>query len=177
MEDSAKQKRIDTMLSLLTAGLGIMGGTSQHAAVNIGQGGQQGVGAMLAARKTQAEEQKGLLSAQLGLSRAELYEKMRRDALTQQAAKTKFDQGTQQQRLNLQGQAQQIKLGDLRRKAFEDWDNSPGKTQLETDLAKQKKNWRQDANLLGQYNMMKDRFVNQIVNVGQADGILSSSQL
>jgi hypothetical protein len=176
IEEGAKQKRVDTMLSLLTAGLGMMGGTSPYAAVNIGQGGQQGVGAMLAARKTQAEEQKGLLGAQLGLSRAELYEKMRRDALTQKAAETKFNQGTQQQRLNLQGQAQNIKLGDLRRKAFEDWDNSPGKAQLEADLAKQKKNWRQDANLLGQYNMMKERFVNQIVNVNQADGILGSSQ-
>jgi hypothetical protein len=68
-------------------------------------------------------------------------------------------------------------MGDLRRKATQDWDNSPAKAQLETELAKQKKNWRQDTKLFGQYEMMRNRFINDIVNVGQADNILSSSQL
>ena len=177
MEESGKQKRIDAYMSLLQAGLGMMGGTSPFAAVNIGQGGSQGIAAQLAARKSQVADENAILTGQLGLSRAELYEKMRRDALRQQAEKTAAEQKLGQQRIDVTKQAQNIKLGDLRRKAMLDWDNSPDKVQLEADLTKQKKNWRQDANLLGQYNMMKERFVNQFVNVGQADNILSSSQL
>jgi hypothetical protein len=142
MEDSAKQKRVDTMLSLLTAGLGIMGGTSQYAGVNIGQGGQQGVGAMLAARKTQAEEQKGLLGAQLGLSRAELYEKMRRDALTQRAESTKFNQGIQQQRLDATKALIPIKTQEVALKVNKAWEESSFKPQLESQMVKEfGKNW------------------------------------
>jgi soluble lytic murein transglycosylase-like protein len=142
MEDSAKQKRVDTMLSLLTAGLGMMGGTSPYAAVNIGQGGQQGVGAMLAARKTQAEEQKGLLGAQLGLSRAELYEKMRRDALTQKAETTKFNQGIQQQRLDATKALIPIKQQEAMLKVNKAWEESSFKPQLESQMVKEfGKNW------------------------------------
>lgn len=142
IEQGAKQKRVDTMLSLLTAGLGIMGGTSPFAGVNIGQGGQQGVAAALAARKTQAEEQKGLLSAQLGLSRAELYEKMRRDALTQKAADTKFSQGIQQQRVDLSKQLIPIKQQDVALKINKAWEESSFKPQLEAQMSKEfGKNW------------------------------------
>lgn len=177
MEESGKQRRIDAYMSLLQAGLGMMGGSSPFAAVNIGQGASTGVAAQMAARKSQVADENAILTGQLGLSRAELYEKMRRDALRQQAEKTAGDRGLAQQRINVTQQAQNIRLGDLRRKASEDWDNSPRKAQLEADLAKQKKNWRQDTKLLGQYEMMRNRFINEFVNVGQADNILSSSQL
>ena len=177
MEESGKQKRIDAYMSLLQAGLGMMGGTSPFAAANIGQGASQGIAAQLAARRSQVADENAVLTGQLGLSRAELYDKMRRDALAQKAKETAFTQGTQQQRLNLQGQALNVRMGDLRRKATQDWDNSPAKAQLEADLAKQKKNWRQDPKLLGQFETARGRFINEFVNVGQADNILSSSQL
>lgn len=177
MEESGKQKRIDAYMSLLQAGLGMMGGTSPFAAVNIGQGAGQGIAAQMAARKSQVADENAILSGQLGLSRAELYEKIRRDTLRQQAEKTAADRGLAQQRIDVTKQAQNIKLGDLRRKASEDWDNSPRKAQIEADLAKQKKNWRQDPRLLGQYEAARGRFINEFVNVGQADNILSSSQL
>jgi hypothetical protein len=177
MEDIGKQKRIDAFMSLLQAGLGMMGGSSPYAAVNIGQGASQGVAAQMAARKSQVADENAILSGQLGLSRAELYDKMRRDALKQQYEKGVADRGLAQQRIGVQQQAQNIKLGDLRRKASEDWENSPRKIQIEADLTKQKKNWRQDPKLLGQYEAMRGRFINEFVNVGQADNILSSSQL
>jgi hypothetical protein len=177
MEESGKQRRIDAYMSLLQAGLGMMGGSSPFAAVNIGQGASTGVAAQMAARKSQVADENAILTGQLGLSRAELYEKMRRDALRQQAEKTAGDRGLAQQRINVTQQAQNIRMGDLRRKASEDWDNSPRKAQLEADLAKQKKNWRQDPKLLGQFEMGRNRFINEFVNVGQADNILSSSQL
>jgi hypothetical protein len=177
MEESGKQKRIDAYMSLLQAGLGMMGGSSPFAAVNIGQGAATGVAAQMAARRSQVADENAILTGQLGLSRAELYEKMRRDALKQQAEKTAADRGLAQQRINVTQQAQNIRLGDLRRKASEDWDNSPRKAQLEADLAKQKKNWRQDPKLLGQFEMARGRFINEFVNVGQADSTPNASQL
>jgi len=177
MEESGKQKRIDAYMSLLQAGLGMMGGTSPYAAANIGQGASQGIAAQMAARKSQVAEENAILSGQLGLSRAELYEKMRRDALKQQAEKTAAELGLRKAEQGIRQQAQNIKFGDLRRKASEDWDNSPRKAQLEADLAKQKKNWRQDPKLLGQYEMMRNRFINEFVNIGQADNIPLASNL
>ena len=177
MEESGKQKRIDAYMSLLQAGLGMMGGSSPFAAVNIGQGASTGIAAQMAARKSQVADENAILSGQLGLSRAELYEKVRRDALKAQAEKTAGDRGLAERRLGVQQQAQNIRLGDLRRKASEDWENSPRRIQIEADLAKQKKNWRQDPRLLGQFEAARGRFINEFVNVGQADNILSSSQL
>jgi VIT1/CCC1 family predicted Fe2+/Mn2+ transporter len=177
MEESGKQKRIDAYLSLLQAGLGMMGGSSPFAAVNIGQGAATGVAAQMAARKSQVADENAILTGQLGLSRAELYEKMRRDALKQQYEKDVAAQKLGRERLGLQGQALNVRMGDLKRKAADDWENSPRKAQLEADLAKQKKNWRQDPKLLGQFESARGRFINEFVNVGQADNILSSSQL
>lgn len=177
MEESGKQKRIDAYLSLLQAGLGMMGGTSPYAAANIGQGAAQGIAAQMAARRSQVADENAILTGQLGLSRAELYEKMRRDALRQQAEKTAAEQKLGQQRIDVTRQAQNIKLGDLRRKAVLDWDNSQDKIRIEKELEAQKKNWRQDPTLLGQYEMMKERFIKQFVNVGQADDVLSANTL
>jgi hypothetical protein len=177
MEESGKQKRIDAYMSLLQAGLGMMGGSSPFASVNIGQGAAQGVAAQMAARKSQVADENAILTGQLGLSRAELYEKMRRDALKQQYEKDLAAQKLGQQRVDVTRQAQNIREGDLRRKATQDWDASPAKAQLEAELAKQKKNWRQDTKLLGQYESARNRFINQFVNVGQADNIPLASNL
>ena len=177
MEESGKQRRIDAYMSLLQAGLGIMGGSSPFAAVNIGQGASTGVAAQMAARRSQVADENAILTGQLGLSRAELYEKMRRDALKQQYEKDLAAQKLGRERLGLQGQALNVRMGDLKRKAADDWENSPRKAQLETDLAKQKKNWRQDPKLLGQFEAARGRFINEFVNVGQADDVLSANNL
>ena len=59
---SADQRKTDAYLSLLSAGLGIMGGTSPFAAANIGQGAQAGVAAQMAARKAQIADERATLS-------------------------------------------------------------------------------------------------------------------
>ena len=59
---SAKQRETDKYLALLQAGLGMMGGTSPYAMVNIGQGATQGVGALMAANKQRAAEDAATLS-------------------------------------------------------------------------------------------------------------------
>ena len=60
--ESVKQKETDKYLALLQAGLGMMGGTSPYAMVNIGQGATQGVGALMAANKQRAAEEAATLS-------------------------------------------------------------------------------------------------------------------
>jgi hypothetical protein len=184
MEESGKQKRIDTYMSLLQAGLGMMGGTSPYAAVNIGQGASTGVAAQMAARKSQVADENAILTGQLGLSRAELYDKMRRDALKQQAERTagelKIREGTldvNRRRADEMVRANQIRQGQLRIKATENWENSSDKANIEKELSTQKKNWRQDPKLLGQFNMMRDRFINNFVNIGQEDNTPNASQL
>jgi len=61
-KSSADQRKQDAYLSLLSAGLGMMGGTSPFAAVNIGQGAQAGVAAQMAARKAQIADERATLS-------------------------------------------------------------------------------------------------------------------
>lgn len=171
MDESGKQKRIDAYMSLLQAGLGMMGGSSPFAAVNIGQGASTGVAAQMAARKSQVADENAILSGQLGLSRAELYDRMRRDALKQQAEKTAAERGLAQQRLDVTKQGINVRMGQLRRQAAEDWENSSRKVQIEADLAKQKKNWRQDPKLLGQYEMMRNRFIDEFTGIGQQSNV------
>jgi hypothetical protein len=55
--ESAKQRSIDNYMALLQAGLGMMGGTSPHAAVNIGQGASTGIAAKMAAEKNRIAEE------------------------------------------------------------------------------------------------------------------------
>jgi Transglycosylase SLT domain len=66
-EGLSRQKDIDNYMSLLSAGLGMMGGTSPFAAANIGQGAQAGISHALQAQKTRAAEENALLSGRLGL--------------------------------------------------------------------------------------------------------------
>ena len=54
------QKQEDKWMSILAAGLGMMGGTSPWAGVNIGKGGQEGVASMLSANKQRGAEEAAL---------------------------------------------------------------------------------------------------------------------
>jgi hypothetical protein len=72
----AKDKEENKYLALLQAGLGMMGGTSRYAGANIGQGASQGVAAYLAGQKQSSADDRALQQGMLGLSRADLYDKM-----------------------------------------------------------------------------------------------------
>lgn len=82
-KSSADQRKQDAYLSLLSAGLGMMGGTSPFAAVNIGQGAQAGIAAQAAARKTQAAEEAATLKGFGTAAAAEEYAKQRQLAAAQ----------------------------------------------------------------------------------------------
>jgi hypothetical protein len=75
-EAIGKDKETNKYLALLQAGLGIMGGTSPYAGANICQGAGQGVAAYLAGRKQESADERALQQGMLGLSRADLYDKM-----------------------------------------------------------------------------------------------------
>jgi hypothetical protein len=62
-----KQKDIDSYMSLLSAGLGIMGGTSPFASANIGQGAQAGIKTFSDAQARQAAAENAILSGRLGM--------------------------------------------------------------------------------------------------------------
>jgi hypothetical protein len=82
-ESIAKDMEQNKYLALLQAGLGIMGGTSPYAGANIGQGAGQGVAAYLAGQKQSSADTRALQQGMLGLTRAELYDKMHKADLAQ----------------------------------------------------------------------------------------------
>jgi hypothetical protein len=179
MEESGKQRRIDAYMSLLQAGLGMMGGSSPFAAVNIGQGASTGVAAQMAARKSQVADENAILTGQLGLSRAELYEKMRRDALRQKAEEAtslgKYREGT----LDINRQkvlGQQRKNYLTAQKQFMD---QGGQLDIENRYKTQYgKNWKNDPNHLRNFNLELKARINELAgSIGDNDDIpLSSSR-
>jgi hypothetical protein len=174
-EDIKKQRETDKYMSLLAAGLGMMGGTSPFAAANIGQGGMKGIEAALAAQKATSADQRALMAGQAGLTKATLYDKMRRDALAQKALSDKALAEYRSKQIENTALANKIRLGGLTAKASKDWEASDAKTQLENDLAKQKKDWRNDATLLGKYNLAKKRWINESIGGMMDSGDVTSA--
>jgi hypothetical protein len=163
MEESGKQRRVDAYMSLLQAGLGMMGGTSPFAAANIGQGAATGIAAQMAARRSQVADENAILTGQLGLSRAELYDKMRRDALRQKAEEAtalgKYREGT----LDVNRQrtrAQENKNYLTAQKQFMD---QGGPLDIENRYKKQYgKNWKDDPTHLRNFNMEIKARINEL---------------
>jgi len=61
-----KQRDIDNYMALLSAGLGMMGGTSPFAAANIGQGAQAGIKTFADSQARRVAEENAILSGRLG---------------------------------------------------------------------------------------------------------------
>jgi hypothetical protein len=81
-----KQRDIDNYMALLSAGLGMMGGTSPFAAANIGQGAQAGIKTFSDSQARRAAEENAILSGRLGMykyagsrSQAEALMQLRKD--------------------------------------------------------------------------------------------------
>ena len=116
LEAARKQ---DPYLSMLAAGLGIMGGTSPYAFANIGQGGAQGVAQYGALQKARAAEEAGLGSLQNKMLTTAMTGELRKD-LQSQANSAKYANAlssVREQRLQLEGKYMQrpeyIDLGML----------------------------------------------------------------
>jgi hypothetical protein len=68
----------DKYMALIAAGLGMMGGTSQYAAANIGAGGQKGLESLAQSKKLRAAEAAALDKSELGALRAKGIEDLRK---------------------------------------------------------------------------------------------------
>lgn len=171
LEERAKsaknQKSIDNYMALLQAGLGMMGGTSPYASANIGQGASKGIAHLADSRRSQIADENAILTGRLGLSRAQLYEQSRKDAL---AAKIKNDANRNaynQQMIGVRQQQAGAQLGQLRVKGLTAWENSSEKASIEADLKKQKSDWKNDPKLMGQYKIAQNRYINNIMQGGE----------
>lgn len=108
-EGLSKQKDIDNYMALLSAGLGMMGGTSPFAAANIGQGAQAGISHALQAQKSRAAEENALLSGRLGLYKYQ-----------QSAEANKMNKEYLQQYRQEQNRLKEMGLTDAKAKALAD---------------------------------------------------------
>jgi hypothetical protein len=120
MAASKQQREVDNYMALLSAGLGMMGGTSPYAAANIGQGAQQGIATFQRSAAQRAQEERDILSGQLAMEKygplreiqkAQLEARERANAATLAA---KIDKDKEQNRLRAERLAQGDKkiLGD-----------------------------------------------------------------
>ena len=86
-EASEKQREENKWLGLLSAGLGIMGGTSRNAFANIGAGGQQGIATFAGLEKARREDEatarrEDLLSRQLAQQKEIAFAQLAQDPET-----------------------------------------------------------------------------------------------
>ena len=120
-EGLSKQKDIDNYMSLLSAGLGMMGGTSPYAAANIGQGAQAGISHALQAQRGRAADENALLSGRLGLYKyqqaadtnklnRDFLNKYRTESLEEAKAKNRAEQGLKSQALEERKREQFLKI-------------------------------------------------------------------
>jgi soluble lytic murein transglycosylase-like protein len=95
--ESKKDREMNKYLALMQAGFGMMGGTSPYAAVNIGKGAEQGIGAYAGLNKQSQDQLHDLAAEELGMYK---YGSAAQNA----AAERELKYGNKDQRLAL-GQA------------------------------------------------------------------------
>jgi len=96
-EALAKNRKQDASMAMLAAGLGMLGGTSPYAFVNIGQGGGQGVAQYGALQRARAAEEAGIGSLQNKMLSTAMTGELRKEmqAQTKQAKESKLSQDLQ----------------------------------------------------------------------------------
>jgi len=185
-EQLGKDKETNKYLALLQAGLGMMGGTSRYAGANIGQGASQGIAAYMAGRKQESADDRAIQQGMLGLSRADLYNKMhlediKRKALADNNMKLFREADLAIKQQNANNAAAKNKLMGTRAaqefniKAEKSWKDSDDYTSLIKDLASKKKDWKNDTKLREQYERGRIKFIQGYLaeNQGMA-GILDA---
>lgn len=176
-EDIKKQKETDKYMALLAAGLGMMGGTSPHALTNVGQGGMKGVEAALAAQKATGAQERALMSGQLGLSRATLYDKMRRDALAQKSLSDKALAEYRQKQLELGGAKLKASQDLAYLKARKQFMDEGGDQKIQQKyIKKYGKDFMSDPVALRNYQLEINAGINELARINSADEIPSSSE-
>jgi hypothetical protein len=95
------QHDINAYLGLLSAGLGMMGGSSPYAFQNIGKGAQQGLGTYMGLEQQAGEEQKGLLNAQIAAENAKARNAYYNAALEERKRAAQASEATKGERADL----------------------------------------------------------------------------
>ena len=133
-----RQRDIDNYMSLLSAGLGMMGGTSPFAAANIGQGAQAGIKTYGDAAARQAAAENAILSGRLGMykygnakAQADAMMQLRKDIQGQQL-------GFNREKLTQSGEEHKAALQFKREKEMADQLEHMEKTAMSERLAKMK---------------------------------------
>jgi hypothetical protein len=188
-EQMTKDKETNKYLALLQAGLGMMGGTSRYAGANIGQGASQGVAAYMAGRKQESADDRALQQGMLGLTRADLYNKMhlediKRKALADNNMKLYREADLAIKEQQAKTNAYKAQLGGQRAaqefnlKAEEKWKNSDDYNRVIKDLVSQKKNWDKDPALMKQFNDARLRYIkNNLSDIQSSGNVLSADEL
>jgi hypothetical protein len=180
--DAKKQKETDKYMALLQASLGMMAGTSPYAFANIGQGGSAGIASYAASRKAQTADENAILAGRLGLSKAELLEKARQEALAQRTATTAMNEKRYKEQNELgykkleqsaaaTAEANKIKRINSYQKAETSWDNSTQKAALEADLKKRKSDWKNDTKLNSEYQAARNKYLSRLMLEDQANAL------
>ena len=185
-EQLGKDKETNKYLALLQAGLGMMGGTSRYAGANIGQGASQGVAAYMAGRKQESADDRAIQQGMLGLSRADLYNKMhlediKRKALADNNMKLYREADLAIKQQNANNAAAKNKLMGTRVaqefniKADKAWRESDDYARLIKDLKGQKKDWANDTKLQTKYEQERKRYIQGYLAENQSGaGILDA---
>ena len=182
----AKDKETNKYLALLQAGLGMMGGTSRYAGANIGQGASQGIAAYMAGRKQESADDRAIQQGMLGLSRADLYNKMhlediKRKALADNNMKLYREATLAINQQNAATNAAKAKIMGTRAtqefniKADKAWRESEDYARLIKDLKGQKKDWANDTKLQTKYEQERRKYIQGYLAENQSGaGILDA---
>jgi hypothetical protein len=156
----------------------MMGGTSPYAAANIGQGASKGIAHLADARKAQIADENALLSGRLGLSRAQLYEQSRKDALARGLANDRFNQAYKQQRIGVDlGKLSQTERG-LLLKAEDLYEKKGGDLPLRKEFVKQYgENWANDLMKKKLFDAQRQEQVYKLYNIPGVSDYPSASSL
>jgi hypothetical protein len=166
----------------------MMGGTSPYAAANIGQGASQGVSYMANANRQRGAEENSILSGKLGLTRADLYNKMhieqtKEDALRRGDMKAYHEadlalkgthytnmQAKAEQANKIKEQTNRINYNKAFNKAAEGFTGSREEAALIEDLKRQGgKNWAANPKLAGMHAAAKRTYAMNNLNYDDSD--------
>jgi hypothetical protein len=169
MAEAKKQKEIGGWLSLLSAGVGglqaagnIRPGVVHTALGDLATGAQQGISQYAQTAKQYADEMKTNLTARLGLSRAELYEKMRQDALKERVNQNIASNALASQRIGLAQKTLDMRQNAAVSKAQSDLNKEGEFDNLKSKYATQYgKKWENDTNHMIEFNKEKQALIKQ----------------
>jgi hypothetical protein len=168
----------------------MMGGTSRYAGANIGQGASQGIAAYMAGRKQESADDRALQQGMLGLSRANLYEKMHAEDLKRKAEADKNLAGYRTSQLGLKGEelkVQQQRAVALEKaakaknaatygKLYKEFDDTQDAGIIQADLARRYgKKWKEDAKATAEYKLLKTQSIAQLMLGGELDNAIKMS--